>query len=212
MPKNYKTKQGFTIIEVVLVLAVAGLIFLMVFIALPSLQRTQRDTQRRQDMSRLSAALVQYQTNNNKKADNLPAAKACALTENDLALNLDLYSTNSACKFVKDYLNSATADENSFLDPDGAPYQVGISGNLVSDTGNAGSNFGTAAETKLTCSDSTTGKVCTITGTKFEDHAVFIIPGGKCGGEDNQVVTSQRRRFAILMKLEGARYACLDNE
>ena len=39
-----KNKKGFTIIEVVLVLAVAGLIFLMVFLALPALQRAQRDT------------------------------------------------------------------------------------------------------------------------------------------------------------------------
>ena len=38
---------GFTIIEVVLVLAIAGLIFLMVFVALPALQRSQRDTQRK---------------------------------------------------------------------------------------------------------------------------------------------------------------------
>ncbi|MBP6924997.1 type II secretion system protein [Candidatus Saccharibacteria bacterium] len=34
---NNQTKKGFTIIEVVLVLAIAGLIFLMVFIALPAL-------------------------------------------------------------------------------------------------------------------------------------------------------------------------------
>ena len=39
--------EGFTIIEVVLVLAIAGLIFLMVFVALPALQRSQRDTQRK---------------------------------------------------------------------------------------------------------------------------------------------------------------------
>ena len=51
MAKNIKTKKGFTIIEVVLVLAIAGLIFLMVFVALPQLQSSQRDTQRRQDMS-----------------------------------------------------------------------------------------------------------------------------------------------------------------
>ena len=41
MVKNNKnqnsTKKGFTIIEVVLVLAVAGLIFLMIFLALPAL-------------------------------------------------------------------------------------------------------------------------------------------------------------------------------
>lgn len=45
--QNIKNTKGFTIIEVVLVLAIAGLIFLMVFIALPALQRGQRDTQRR---------------------------------------------------------------------------------------------------------------------------------------------------------------------
>lgn len=56
-------KKGFTIIEVVLVLAIAGLIFLMVFIALPALQRSQRDTQRRNDLSRMQTAVQNYQTN-----------------------------------------------------------------------------------------------------------------------------------------------------
>lgn len=59
-----KTNQkGFTIIEVVLVLAIAALIFLMVFIALPALQRGQRDTQRRDDMSRAQSQLNSYQAN-----------------------------------------------------------------------------------------------------------------------------------------------------
>ncbi len=62
--QNTKSKKGFTIIEVVLVLAIAGLIFLMVFIALPALQRSQRDTQRRDDMSRFLSQLNQYQANN----------------------------------------------------------------------------------------------------------------------------------------------------
>lgn len=63
-----KTKQtGFTIIEVVLVLAIAGLIFLMVFIALPALQRNQRDTQRRNDVGRLLSQISNFQTNNRGK-------------------------------------------------------------------------------------------------------------------------------------------------
>lgn len=61
---NIRKQQGFTIIEVVLVLAIAGLIFLMVFIALPTLQRNQRDTQRRDDLARFSAQMSQYQANN----------------------------------------------------------------------------------------------------------------------------------------------------
>lgn len=52
-----RKEKGFTIIEVVLVLAIAGLIFLMVFIALPALQRNQRDTARKNDMSIIASAI-----------------------------------------------------------------------------------------------------------------------------------------------------------
>ena len=63
MNVQQKTK-GFTIIEVVLVLAIAGLIFLIIFLALPALQRSQRDTQRRSDIGRVIAASQSYQSNN----------------------------------------------------------------------------------------------------------------------------------------------------
>jgi prepilin-type N-terminal cleavage/methylation domain-containing protein len=64
MHKNNNSKaQGFTLIEVVLVLAIAGLIFLIVFLALPALQRSQRDTQRRNDIARMISQLTQYQSN-----------------------------------------------------------------------------------------------------------------------------------------------------
>ena len=65
--KQQPKERGFTIIEVVLVLAIAGLIFLMVFIALPALQRNQRDTQRKNDMSRVLSAVQSYQSNNKGK-------------------------------------------------------------------------------------------------------------------------------------------------
>ena len=58
------TKKGFAIIEVVLVLAIAGLIFLMVFLALPALQRSQRDTQRKQDVAMVVTALHNWKANN----------------------------------------------------------------------------------------------------------------------------------------------------
>lgn len=59
-----KKEKGFTIIEVVLVLAIAGLIFLMVFIALPALSRNQRDTQRKNDLSRAQTAITSFSSNN----------------------------------------------------------------------------------------------------------------------------------------------------
>lgn len=59
-----RQKRGFTIIEVVLVLAIAGLIFLMMFIALPALNRAQRDSRRRDDISIFLKKVKDYQTNN----------------------------------------------------------------------------------------------------------------------------------------------------
>lgn len=71
MKNNYK--YGFTIIEVVLVLAIAGLIFAMTFIALPNLWASQRDAQRRNDMTTFMSTLKSYQSNNSRGA--LPGAR-----------------------------------------------------------------------------------------------------------------------------------------
>lgn len=62
--QTQKTMKGFTIIEVVLVLAIAGLIFLMVFIALPALQRNQRDQARKNDVSTVASAVTSFSSNN----------------------------------------------------------------------------------------------------------------------------------------------------
>ena len=62
--QNKNNFKGFTIIEVVLVLAIAGLIFLMVFLGLPALQRAQRDTQRKQDVAMVVTALHNWKANN----------------------------------------------------------------------------------------------------------------------------------------------------
>ena len=67
MSKQQLKERGFTIIEVVLVLAIAALIFLMVFIALPALQRSQRDTARKNDVSIVSAAVNSFSSANKGK-------------------------------------------------------------------------------------------------------------------------------------------------
>ena len=72
-----KKQQGFTIIEVALVLAIAGLIFLVVFLAVPALQRNQRDDARKRDVSNVVEAVTNYVSNQNKKPDTgnwFPAA------------------------------------------------------------------------------------------------------------------------------------------
>ena len=113
------TMRGFTIIEVVLVLAIAGLIFLMVFIALPAMQRGQRDAQRRSDMSRFMTAIQNYQTANNNK---IPTSN------NDLSVFLEKYlSMVSVPASSVNQPNSITTTNNEFLDPNGTAYGVQIS-------------------------------------------------------------------------------------
>ena len=63
MKKIQSKQSGFTIIEVVLVLAIAGLIFLVVFLALPQLQRSRRDTARRDQVGRIISSLTQSASN-----------------------------------------------------------------------------------------------------------------------------------------------------
>ena len=117
--KNLKRNEsGFTIIEVVLVLAIAGLIFLVVFLALPQLQRSQRDSQRRSDAGRLLTALETYASNNNGTYP--PASEV-----DDF---VDAYLTNDDAVFQdpsgNDYdVTRTTGNPNlGDVDPDGTVY------------------------------------------------------------------------------------------
>lgn len=212
MSTQINNKQGFTIIEVVLVLAIAGLIFLMVFVALPALQRSQRDTARRNDMSRVDTSLVQYQTNNNTKSNNLPGAGTWE-GKADFKEGNNCSSTDTACLFVRDYMNSGAAEMekvNEFEDPEGTPYSVLITDNWakVSDGGSGTLGVITYNEnSKLVPKD----EGYTIGGNNpFSEHVVYIVPGGRCEGE--VVKQSQKRHFAVLYRLEGAGVYCIDDQ
>ncbi len=62
--KNRQKDQGFTIIETMIVLAIAGLIMLIVFLAVPALQRNARNTQRKNDAAQIAAAISNFISNN----------------------------------------------------------------------------------------------------------------------------------------------------
>ena len=65
LSEKEKSTAGFTIIEIMIVLAIAGLILLIVFLAVPALQRSARNTQRKNDVSAIAAAAANYISNNN---------------------------------------------------------------------------------------------------------------------------------------------------
>lgn len=58
-------EKGFTIIEVLIVLAIAGLILLIVFLAVPALQRNSRNTQRANDAAQVGGIINECLANRN---------------------------------------------------------------------------------------------------------------------------------------------------
>jgi prepilin-type N-terminal cleavage/methylation domain-containing protein len=186
-----KNKKGFTIIEVVLVLAIAGLIFLMVFIALPALQRSQRNTQREDDLSRFLTAANDYQTNNNGKS---PFAK----TSN--------HNSGVDNKFVKRYIDSeCTSGSNGrytgcgseFTDPDGTIYAMKWFSKVTKDNtsiGNITWDAGNVSED----------------GTK-SNHLVRVYTNASCGDEGIANKGTGDRQYAMFYVLEGGSVSCNDN-
>lgn len=59
-----KDQKGFTIIEVLIVLAIAGLILLVVFLAVPALQRSGRNTTIKNDAQAVAGGISDFASNN----------------------------------------------------------------------------------------------------------------------------------------------------
>lgn len=66
-----RNKHGFTLIEVILVLAVGSLIFMMAFLAFSRASVNRRDSARRADLAKISGALEDYAADNNGKYPEL---------------------------------------------------------------------------------------------------------------------------------------------
>jgi prepilin-type N-terminal cleavage/methylation domain-containing protein len=68
-------QKGFTIVETMIVLAIVGAIMLVVFLAVPALQRNSRNTGLRSDVANVLGAVNEFITNNN---GNMPTTAATA--------------------------------------------------------------------------------------------------------------------------------------
>lgn len=94
MKIKQNNQKGFTIIEVLIVLAIAGLIMLIVFLAVPALQRNSRNTQRKNDVSGILGSISEYVSNNGGKVPS--DAAAVKIEEN---VNLGFYDTANVAVF-----------------------------------------------------------------------------------------------------------------
>ncbi len=105
MKSKLQTKQqGFTIIEVLIVLAIAGLILLIVFLAVPALQRNSRTTQKKNDVQRTLGIINEFVANNNGKLPSSGADQTKVVSDS----NLSYYSTAAWAAGVQNALTTDT--------------------------------------------------------------------------------------------------------
>lgn len=189
-------KRGFTIIEVVLVLAIGGLIFLMVFVALPALQRSQRNTQRRNDLDRVFSAVIDYQSNNKGK-----------LPTEDLGgdILISNYLDNDAVIGYQNVyaLTQLESCSEAFMDPDGECYSLYIC------------SLGDTSMMPRGVYCDIDGSIQTVAngGVKYlPRYSIMMFHKTKCGlGEGKWEYVDKGNSFALFYVLEGGQIVCLDN-
>lgn len=171
-------KSGFTIIEVVLVLAIAGLIFLMVFIALPALQRNQRDTLRRQDVGHVLSALNNYRSNNQNR---FPTVRTSMTTVPGAATWPSWGGRCEAWHY--------SPELRSYYEGDLSSETVTV---CVLDQDHTGSNDGLLVHYAHAA----------------VDRAIGLLLGGRCNDPTQQVIYTNKAVAAAVVRLEGGGYFC----
>lgn len=171
-----------------LVLAIAGLIFLMMTIALPSLFANQRDAKRRDDVALFINRLKNFQANNNRGA--LPGTDSESVDVKIAGNSITFGQTTAGGRSWADFY--AGFFDNSFVDPSsGGLYDWYIVG----------------------CGTTTVGSKCSnallnsfYNGT-FESNnfTMYIVKSASCSGSD-PIYSSNARNVAVLYKLERGEY------
>ena len=181
--KHYKNekKRGFTIIEVVLVLAIAGLIFMMIFLAWPALNRTQRDAKRRDDISLFLKKLKDYQTNNRGALPTRDVSEPTAV----LDVTFDASASGITwAGFYHDYLGE------NFTDPNGGEYVLSI---------------------EICKKDGKLGDPCTnaLSNSSEFPSKLKVFISGNCDGSD-AIVSNNPRKVAVQYRMENGGLYCVN--
>ena len=219
MLKYQSQKKGFTIIEVVLVLAIGGLIMMMALVALPGLQRSQRDTARREDMLRLVTFFQNYQSNNRSR---LPTGESSLSPAGVLTPEIDDTTGYSVVpdvdgstwdEFYNKYiLNCSGTGDNMvctdvFEDPSGGPYGIVI--NECTSNKQQGQKCTLQSEDLLFSSDDSAPSLDKVGSAQGQNYYILVTRNATCDGTTTKYV-SGTRKLAISYKYEGAGTFCQD--
>ncbi len=130
MKKNIK-RDGFTIVETMIVLAIAGLILLIVLLAVPALQRSSVNTNIKSDASAIAAAITDYESNN---GGSVPSTNSY-YTQSGAELKISTGSGDVASTAKIQSADSIYTSATKFTPSTPSPGTV-VSGSAANATGN----------------------------------------------------------------------------
>ncbi len=192
-----QVKEGFTLVEAILVMGIAGMIFLMMMIALPTLQKQERDTERREDITWLADTIKKYQTNNRGALPGLADSAGDDATIIDVVWDeaaLNDSKADSWGGFYRDHL------KEGFKDPNGENYRLKV----VKCKGSI---------TNAACEEPAKSLAENLNNQVFPNNFTLnLFTQAKCAGDDRTgvVASSNSRKMAILYKMEGGGIYCAD--
>lgn len=125
-----REKDGFTIIEVIIVLVIAAIIMLAVFLVVPQLQRTQRNSRRQNDARRALTAAEQIAANNGGSYSTVTKATIEAITgtltdPNNTAYTIVVNTDGAAAGYTGAQLMSVTRGKGCTTQGTGTPTGTG---------------------------------------------------------------------------------------
>ncbi len=185
MLQKLKNKtEGFTIIEVLIVLAIAGLIILIVFLAVPALQRNARNTQRKNDAAGMASAAATVVNNTNGNQPKQVTA-GDGITASDTSMSMRPSTT-------------ITTSETTKL----GFYKAGTTTTWGTSTGNVFISDQTAATVAPTIT--VVAPTTTATATSINKDSATIVVGFECNNSNSALGTKNTRAISILYVNEAA--------
>ena len=184
-----KNLNGFTMIEAILVLAIGGLIFSLVFLALPGVFANARDGERRDDVLLTVNKLKNFQANNNRGALPTDKITTSGLYINGSGITFGATTGVTWADFYKGFF------DDSYTDPQGTRYNWQVVNCESSGTGTE-------------CKNS---KLTNFMSSAFDKNnfTMYFVVGATCNG-DTAISTPNTRMVSVLYKLERGGTYCVN--
>jgi prepilin-type N-terminal cleavage/methylation domain-containing protein len=181
LTKKVTRQSGFTIIEVMIVLAIVGLILSIFFGAVPQLQASRRDSQRKSYIGRLVNAEDEYLKNSGRFPACDPGVRPCTVAV-----------ANDAINFIEKYM------------PEGSDPSTGDSYSSAS-TVNVSKNTSACSNNHAVSTASGSTVYC------YDGHWCYATKPDGGNGPPLAGPDSDLARIVFVIGVEKGTYYCVDN-